>query len=321
MSNFGIDLAMQPGYEFVLHQVLCVTALHAATLQSSIESREYLDLIEAAHHHSDLSMSGFRQSVTSIGSHNALHVFLYTAFISIYIWARTNPMLQRYNNDLDDGFMQLSSTRWMRTARGTTSLLGDSGTNVGGSITDSPLEILIPYKGHFDPLIPAQDSWAQACQDRLKDLSTILNGRNDHVSRTCSETLRHLDECLRQTAFARMLLKDPSFRDPAVDIEGLQLKPRPNALGIAWVFRISTDYLDLIDEGRSEAILILAHYGVIMHRIPDLWTIGGFGKAITEACGAHFAQLQDEAWQKWMQWPAEAIRHLDEERHGTVLVP
>jgi len=321
MSTFGIDLAMESGHEYLLHQVLCITALHMATLQESTNSHAFSALIEAAHHHSDTSMSSFRQNVTSIGSHNALHVFLYTAFVSIAIWARTNPMLRQYNEDLDDGFMRLTSSQWMRTARGTKSLLGESGKNVGHWVMGSPLEILLPYRGCFDPPILAQDLWAQAYQQRLIELSSLFDGRDDRVSKACLSAIKYLDECLRQTAFtAEMMLNGKSFTHPEVDIESLRLTPRPTSFCMAWIFHLSTDYLDLLDEGSSEAILLLAHYGVLVHRVPEIWTICGYGRAVVESCGRHFELVGEEAWLAWMKWPHEAIRRLDEERNGTTVV-
>ena len=71
-----------------------------------------------------------------------------------------------------------------------------------------------------------------------------------------------------------------------------------------WPALVSSDYVDLLRQRQPEALVILAHYAVLLHRSRDLWLIGEGGKFLIESiCGSLGSK-----WQEWLSFPKAAIR-------------
>ncbi|KAL3455000.1 hypothetical protein BJX64DRAFT_298418 [Aspergillus heterothallicus] len=71
-----------------------------------------------------------------------------------------------------------------------------------------------------------------------------------------------------------------------------------------WPVLVTTDFGDLLEQRRPEALVILAHYAVLMHRFRGSWLFGDSGRfVIQEVTG-----LLGPEWEEWLEWPNEALR-------------
>jgi hypothetical protein len=70
-----------------------------------------------------------------------------------------------------------------------------------------------------------------------------------------------------------------------------------------WLYKISDDYVDLLKEGDSEALCVLAFFCVLVQRFDYLWWIEGWGRHLIESI---YTSL-DSAYRLWVQWPIEEI--------------
>ncbi len=70
-----------------------------------------------------------------------------------------------------------------------------------------------------------------------------------------------------------------------------------------WPARISTEYLELLKARDPAALVLLAHYCVLLEPLEQAWYMSGFRKRLLERI---YGQL-DEEWRQWLEWPfAEA---------------
>lgn len=70
-----------------------------------------------------------------------------------------------------------------------------------------------------------------------------------------------------------------------------------------WPARISLEYLELLRAREPAALVLLAHYSVLLGPLEQSWYMSGFRKRLLERI---YRQL-DEEWRQWLDWPfAEA---------------
>jgi hypothetical protein len=314
-SGYVVDIAMKQ--QFVLHAILCLTALHRAATDPSVDAMDIPSLLDVAAEHQTLSRILFHDTIQAVVPENVEAVFVYTSLVSGSIWCKQHPRLrQHYDNEL------LTQSGWIRTLRGTNSLLND-GRSIGTWLKGSPLAIVIPYEGTFVPPVPESNEWAKRIAWRLDGLKDWLCSRQTASStygtpQSSSEDIyiAPLDDLritLGRMATAQVLLQSEhdtvlSPADSAImeECSEYKVKARPASFCTTWLFHVSNDFLNRLDAGSPEAVLLLAYFGVMVHGVKDLWHYEGLGRAIVESCQAQLqAQACHEDYLSWMEWPIE----------------
>lgn len=92
----------------------------------------------------------------------------------------------------------------------------------------------------------------------LKRLSSDL--RNRHTREIYDETIDHLNSCLAYTK---------SSSDPGLS-------------GLYWILRVPSAYLDLLPSREPLALIILAHYCVVLFHLRDRWWMGNWGTVVLQ---------------------------------------
>jgi hypothetical protein len=70
-----------------------------------------------------------------------------------------------------------------------------------------------------------------------------------------------------------------------------------------WPARVSVAYVELLAERRPEALVVLAYYGVLMHRAREYWPLGGAGRYLVRSITAHLGSY----WAEWLEWPNSVL--------------
>ena len=73
---------------------------------------------------------------------------------------------------------------------------------------------------------------------------------------------------------------------------------------IAWPVMIPEEYIHALHMRRPEALVILAHYAVLLHKYRQLWIFGDGGRFLIESICDFFGA----DWEGWLEWPMEALR-------------
>lgn len=68
----------------------------------------------------------------------------------------------------------------------------------------------------------------------------------------------------------------------------------------SWLVTTTTEYIDLLDERRPEALVILAYYAVILHRRRSSWIVGQAGRYIFDS----ILSFLGPRWDEWLEWPS-----------------
>lgn len=72
---------------------------------------------------------------------------------------------------------------------------------------------------------------------------------------------------------------------------------------IIWPALVPPEYIDLLMKRTPEALVVLAHYGVLLHRHRRHWFIGGAGRLLISSISNHLGSY----WDTWIAWPNIAV--------------
>lgn len=71
----------------------------------------------------------------------------------------------------------------------------------------------------------------------------------------------------------------------------------------AWPVMLSPNFVVLLQQRRPEALVILAHYGALLHKHRDIWVVGNVGSRVVCAV----TTLLGRYWRPWLEWPNAII--------------
>jgi hypothetical protein len=70
-----------------------------------------------------------------------------------------------------------------------------------------------------------------------------------------------------------------------------------------WPVLVSPEYIDLLLQRRPEALVILAHYAILLHSCRDSWMFGDGGRFLIES----IRDFLGPDWTEWLEWPIKAL--------------
>jgi hypothetical protein len=70
-----------------------------------------------------------------------------------------------------------------------------------------------------------------------------------------------------------------------------------------WPVQVSQDYLDLLKDRDPAALILLAHYCILLAQLDSHWYMSGYSKKLFSRI---YNQL-DQEWRQWLHWPLEEI--------------
>jgi hypothetical protein len=70
-----------------------------------------------------------------------------------------------------------------------------------------------------------------------------------------------------------------------------------------WLIQVSADYIQYLNQRRPEALVVLAHYAVLLHRGANYWFVADLGRRIIHLINSHLGPL----WADWLQWPNQVV--------------
>jgi len=79
----------------------------------------------------------------------------------------------------------------------------------------------------------------------------------------------------------------------------------PHGNGLLWVFPInlSSEFAALLSMRKPEALIILAHYAVLLHRRRQVWLVGNVGRILIE----EISRFLGAFWKTWLEWPNSVL--------------
>lgn len=70
-----------------------------------------------------------------------------------------------------------------------------------------------------------------------------------------------------------------------------------------WLARMPNEYNTYLRQRQPEALVILAHFGILLHYAKDYWAVGDSGALLIRAISNHLGDY----WSEWLEWPNKVI--------------
>jgi Fungal specific transcription factor domain len=271
-------------HDFLLHFILAFAALHLSRLQP--ERKELLRDSSAKHYNT--ASSSFRHAILNITRENSGACFACSTFVLTYSWASSDNTGNLFFVDTSvDKIGKESTAEWVRLLRGVHSFLdgywhwvkeGPLGPllDMGKFEEPSPTEETLEYTEKFNSL---KQLW-----DPERPSKTSTAHFTDHDVEDFEKTL----ELLKSTY--GVIVHDSGTVDTVGVIH-------------AWPIRVPESFIQMVNQQRPEALILLAHYCLLLNKVDHLWWIQGMSRHLLQTI--HKALGQE--WESWIVWPLQDL--------------
>ncbi|KAI4148826.1 MAG: hypothetical protein LQ341_001479 [Variospora aurantia] len=256
-------------HDFLMRGILAVAALHLSHLYPD-RAVEYQHI---ANSHQDRALGPFQAAMTDMTESNCHAFFALSSLIVVYNFASPRtPGSLAFTYDSED------STNWLAMIRGVNSILMPSWPWV----QNGPLRGLL-QPGVFDTSDTRLPKPADLQLRQLAELCESAIGGDEAV-----EAYKAAVKALRK-CFAKI------FTRSSVECE----------IGTAftWPVEVPDKFIELLHARRPEALVILAHYCVVLHHLDKYWWLEGWAVHVMDSI---YSELT-ESWREWIQWPSTMI--------------
>ncbi|KAL8682351.1 MAG: hypothetical protein Q9186_001627 [Xanthomendoza sp. 1 TL-2023] len=259
-------------HDFLMRGILAIGALHLAHLRPD-RAADYQNI---AHSHQDKALSMFRTAMTNMDESNCHAFFGLSSLIVVYAFA--SPRRPGSLAFTDDSQTSEGEAAWLPLIRGVNSIL----QQVFGWVENGPLRGLL-QPGIINTTDTRLPKPAAHQLKQLTGLCETATGGEEAVE-ACQEAVKALQKC-----YAKI------FTRSSVECEV--------ATAFTWPVEVPDKFIQLLNARAPEALVILAHYCVVLHHLDDYWWMGGWASHVME----NIDNELNDSWREWIQWPSETI--------------
>jgi hypothetical protein len=250
---------------FLMHSLFSVTALHMASAQ--LENQ--ISYVDIAIQHHNIAIREYSSNLNGINRENSAALFTCATLIVV---SALNIAVTRPHKELKGPVDDILSIFML--LRGVQVVLAEMWPCVEES------EIAPIFKGrdvdNTTELSDDIDSALRGLEDRSQSTADA-----DGNSATYSLTIRGLKECFKRVSS----------------------KGSDNGMALSWPIIVGPAYIALLASRQPMALLILAHYAIILDGIKDIWWAGGWGKQLVE----DIDRMVDDDWKTLIAWPMAKV--------------
>ncbi|PVH89004.1 hypothetical protein DL98DRAFT_544056 [Cadophora sp. DSE1049] len=270
---------------YLMHEILSVSATHLSTLRPS--QRSFLRNQATELQTSALSLFNACMQDTSRNdpSSDCVSKFVFSSLLGSQILHDTIVYRDGDFTAFIDNFV-----RYLHVTKGVT-------LNIQGNWMDLHETGLKPFlEAGEKSLRGGEVEFAPECEK----LEMLLKSAD--LGPTSTKAYESALACLKAAYYAH---RQVAGSDPHFDGSPLLYGARTGVY--AWPILVSSDYAELVLQRRPEALAILAHYAILLHRYRDSWMICDGGRYMIETITKYLGPY----WEPWLASPNEELRaHL-----------
>ena len=257
-------------HEFLMRGILAISALHLSNLRPMMKEH----YTRAGVEQQDAALSSFRPIMSGMDDTNCDASFAMSSLIVVYGFEspKASDSLGMFS------YQGERSDEWLPLIRGVNSILQSLWTHVKSGRLSG---LLHDHEGQ-----PAPTDLPNVLSDQLSNLEQFcdnIQGDEEDIT-ACKMALGQLRHC-----FVKLNNKTPDECEVS--------------LAFLWPVMIPERFLTMLHKKRPEALIILAHYCVILHHLDGYWWMRGWAGHIMDNIQR---ELRNE-WQYWLEWPSHAV--------------
>ncbi|OTB07145.1 hypothetical protein M426DRAFT_83949 [Hypoxylon sp. CI-4A] len=259
---------------FLMDELLAFSALHLGTLKADSVEKDYLRAQAVQLQTRALML--FNATDPENTEQNCTAIFLFSSFLGMHMLHDTvnskGDLL-----DLLENFIQ-----FIGLYRGV-GLVTSHGWHI---IRNSELSSILSVIEAVDMLTAPSES-----ENNCIRLLGLLKRDEERLGTSSYETCRDAVQFLQWVFNQHVALPSPINRH----------------IVLAWPVRISVEFLDLLKNRNPEALAIMAHWAILLHRGQDFWVFGHGGRYLVEA----ITEFLGPSWDEWLEWPRQFLASTD----------
>ncbi|KAK0109946.1 hypothetical protein ONS95_002613 [Cadophora gregata] len=267
---------------YLMHEILSVSAAHLSTLRPA----QRVLLRNQATELQTSALSLFNASMQNTARHNpssdCVPRFVFSSLLGSHMLHDTIIYRDGDFPAFIDNFV-----RYLHVTKGVT-------LNIQGNWDDLHETALKPFlEAGEKSLRGGELEFAPECEK----LEMLLKSAD--LGPTAAKAYESALSCLKAAYYAhrKVASVDSHF-------EGSSLLYGARTGVYAWPILVPTEYAELVLQRRPEALAILAHYAILLHRYRDSWMIGDGGRYMIEAITRYLGPY----WGPWLASPNEELR-------------
>ncbi|KAH8894577.1 hypothetical protein GQ53DRAFT_762659 [Thozetella sp. PMI_491] len=265
-------------HHFLLHGILAFSALHLAHLQPERKAALYA---EASAHH-DIGLRMFQIAMSSVTRENCDACFAFSSLVASYTWVSSEQTNSLFFRD-EPAPKEKSNVEWVSLVRGVHTLMKASGQ----WIMSGPMGPMLQTR-HMEPeLVRAVDPEGSAKLATLRQLWSLPTTKFN------VDGVQALEETLVLILSACGLIASAST-DSEIDIILVVL---------SWPVHIPEAFLAMVKEQKPEALVLLAHYSLILNKVDHLWYMRGMSRRLLKLIHGKIGKQ----WESWIAWPLQNL--------------
>ena len=287
-------------HDFVCHGLLATASIHLAGLQELPGDRELF--LNKAASQLNAGIPKFRNAIRQVTSQNCDALFALSTFVTIYTFVTArdecdsllaSPTVHPDESSLDAGVNQVV-VRLFRSVRGALVILKPAWK----WIAKGPISAICTRKEWPKHPTPA-NSRAILEDEQLAALSRLWEDQENYgaYSEILSDALHEL-----RITFARV----SQLTVAAVDGDEGSCNTILTDRGAAytWPVHVSEEFIILLEKQLPEALVLMAHYAIVLNRVPDCWWLEGIPVHFVTSA----ALILGSERRSWITWPIHALR-------------
>ena len=248
------------------HALLALSSLHMAYLRPT-ETEDY-EL--QATHHQNLALPLFRTALTNVTENNCHALYACGHLVTKCAFAS-----QHLRRSLVFSPTKYTASEVFRLLRGAFSIHDCAYEWLSSGPLGFCLEKPLDADPRFD-LYPDDPHLARL-------LSILLANDSDDIN-ICCGALNSLRKLLAMASTPHQTISTKT-------------------LAFSWPMQVSGRYLELISKKAPEALLVLAHYCVMLKMVDSFWFMRGSAVSILRQC----QQNLEPRWQQYIDWPLTVV--------------
>jgi hypothetical protein len=280
-------------HPFLLSGIIAISALHLGTL---LPQRKH-ELQNLAIEQESAALPLFRASIKSPNTQTLDATFTFAGTLVYYVMALPEGL--RTEDRCRIPSREDKYPHWFQTIRGLMALCKSHYHQLSKGLFAPLLANDVVRSLDPDSENPHDKQLAQL-DDMLSSPPAILLPHSTNPSSVCSLPISHLlshdtqnvETCKEALAHLRSIMMLVHSANPKLQGD-VSLR--------VWPGSISQEFMEMIYERDPKALIILAHYCILLKQNDHIWYVKGLGAGLL----ANIWLALPEEWQPWIKWPME----------------
>ncbi|RAK77118.1 Zn(II)2Cys6 transcription factor [Aspergillus fijiensis CBS 313.89] len=252
-------------HPFLMHGLLALSAIHLARTRDEVKRAAYVSVAVA---HENQALAFFREQLSDINASNAKAMFAFASVVVVYTFGFLHPS---HAPGTDDPWACINGILQVFTlTRGVQQILNEATS----TIRDSDWGALFQLDD-YDDVLPDDE---RSALDRLHEVNHVCKGQDPaHDSTTYEHAIENLADLM------------------AAAHQGVTSVRQ----ACRWAIRLKAEFVQLLQEHQPLALIIVAYYCAILHRLRDIWFVDDWGIRVLKAIW----QVLDDQWRPLLDLP------------------